>query len=125
MSSDFEIGEKVMVASASAGDWIERTYAGRMGMDDYCLDIGGGIDLVCWEFVSKIPTAPKLVPFTEENFPKQAVWLDREGTSELVVSVDGGGVVTRLSVATYQELLEEWDMSLDYRKTWQPAGVLV
>ena len=116
-------GDTVLVREP-CGDWVKSTFVGlKRNGKVVCEDEEGNITR--WFEVKELDKAPKLVPFTEETFPKQAVWIERGGTPDLVVTVGEGGVVSPwLGVVTYQELLEEWDMSLDYRKTWQSAGVL-
>ena len=127
---EYEVGEVVLVTSDYGkveDEWLESEVAGYY--DGHYLCKGKGVGLVSWAYIKKIPTAPKLVPYTIDTFPKAVVWIkhknDDAEIAYLVNFVGCHGVDFSSVSRSYNQIKENYMISTDHRQTWQPAGELI
>ena len=79
-----------------------------------------------FNYAKPSPSKPSPIPFTQETWPKQVVWLripERAcGECFLVVGRYNLGVIHKGSYYSFKLLMEqEWEISLDHCQTWQPC----
>ena len=114
---------KVLVKDKLDFVWNEARFVGVTSAGLFaCEGLDG--EVVCrWEEMKEV-TEAGLSLYSLDTFPKQAVWVRLKNNvgSELVNVVGQDRVETECSHIGYGVLLEEYEMSLDYRQTWQPAG---
>ena len=141
MSEEFEVGrrvavsnESIEVALKSAKDDVHKYY--------YLVTLTNGSIIVravsqdgsdyvsCFNYVTAIPDAPKVTPFTHKTFPRGLVYV-REKDSPVLIEAENLVLgIRQLTIATssgshtYARLAESLEMSLDNGKTWVPCGEL-
>ena len=78
-----------------------------------------------WTNGRPLPTKPEPIPFTHETWPKRTVHIKRNtweaNVFELVTGRYSEGVTHDGDRTTFNELLYDHRMSLDYCRTWQPC----
>ena len=92
--------------------------------DGDALVLDGGL-VRSFEFIATPSVEPKLIPFTQETFPKCNVWVrevEPGGSAHLVSSVELDRVGFGLDSVFYSTLLSHYEISIDNRHSWQAAG---
>ena len=95
---------------------------------------GGGFALVldndgrvrAYPCIKATDAEPRLIPFTQETFPKCTVYVRSNSDAfkmEFMVSGIGNKtVIVNGTYVEYEALLESWEISIDNRHTYQAAG---
>jgi len=82
-----------------------------------------------FEFITPTSKKPKLVPFTQETFPKAQVWARAKGKScTSFVGFVGflgitGVIIGGTATVSYVDLLAYYEISINNRHTWVAAGI--
>ena len=119
-------GEMILAKkhSSNNGDWEAVEFGVKLDGVYHCRGERGWL-LSPFNYAKPSPSKSEPIPFTQETWPKQVVWLRTETNkaegSEQVVCVHQDGVSTLNCFISYSTLGIENQMSLDFGKTWQPC----
>jgi len=127
--SKFEHLENILVSDISEENCLTRKYFGNYKYlyttkSGKTVVVGGsGESIMVWNYAVKIPKK-EYIPFTMDTFPKDVIWLRNKEPDSVfnVIALNRKGVKTDIGFLHYDFLLEEYEISTDFCKTWQPAG---
>ena len=124
--SDFKPkqGENIQVLGISRL-WLEtpRVFIAMHKGRYLCEQVGSDEEVEVWPAARSMPTKPEPIPFTHETWPKQVVWVRKStwvrGSLRMVVGINEKGPMADGIYASWGDMSDSYEMSLDYGHTWQ------
>ena len=105
--------------------WFEVRFLCTEGLLFWGIKDGEHIAIVL-DLIKPLPSEPEPVPFSDETWPKQVVWIRSDSCSlsqtAMVTGMSLLGVFVGRVFLSFKALSEEGKMmSLDFCQTWQPC----
>ena len=116
-------GEMILVTKTPFSKSVQRRFVCRVNLLWLCEEWNN--TYLLYVRGEPLPTKPEPILFTHETWPKQTVHIRRNtwdaNVFDLVTGRYSEGVTHDGDMTTFDELLYDHQMSLDYCRTWQPC----
>jgi len=141
MTEEFEIGQQVVVRNSMVepaprgvkadGDryyYLCTLMSGRVVVRAVKPD--GSDYASCFNYVTAMPDAPIVTPFTHKTFPRGLVYVREKDSPALVVSenlvlgIRQNTIATSSGSPTYAALLDDYELTFEGSPGWLPCGVM-
>ena len=119
----FEYGEMIDVRNSEGDKWEPRMFVIKHAGAYWCEHRSISNRINPWIYAQAIPK-PERIDYTADTFPKGLVWVRLIGVKGMymVIQVESSYISLRHTSIFYEALANEYEISTDSCKTWQPAS---
>ena len=118
-------GEMILVLPDGGGLWVKREFIAMHLRRWICVDGNSAAQVCLWANAKPLPAKPEPICLTHETWPKQIAHIKRgswePNVFDLVTGRYSKGVTHDGGRTTFDELLHDYQISLDFCQTWQPC----
>ena len=121
--SEFEYGKMIDVRKSEGDKWEQHVFVVKHAGAYWCEHRGIPARITPWIYAKAIPK-PERIEYTADTFPKGVAWVRLIGVRgrHMVIQVESSYISLRHTSIFYEALANEYEISTDSCKTWQPAS---